>query len=387
MLPPVMPQLPTHAARDLDAQGFFVTEPLFDAPTLQAVRAEIERLWHDQLRLAPGTSRKHLFTQLRPELQRLHRASDILATFCRHEAFTELARVLLGDDADLFWNQSYVKAPDPHGLTAIPWHQDAYYATIDARAYNCWVAVTRTTVENGTVLRAPLPAGGSLLPHRWDETLLFFRCDVDERQAVPIVLEPGQVFVYDGRLPHRSGPNVSDELRIAYSVAFTRASARLCANGEAFGDRVPIVRGGLRADAILREHLAATDDGDNGDADIPAHPGARLLAEIAARVPEQAARLATLRSTYRDAVVSGATARAEAILGQLLAMVPDDEQVLGDNLRARTRTEQLLDEYHRARTTDRRSARLLLQRILELEPGHPLATAELAALQARGEGR
>jgi ectoine hydroxylase-related dioxygenase (phytanoyl-CoA dioxygenase family) len=373
-----MVQLPTHAARDLDEQGFFVTEPLFDAPTLRDVRAEIERLWDDQRRVASGPSRKHLFTRLRPELQRLHRSSDVLAAFCRHEAFTELARVLLGDDADLFWNQSYVKAPDPHGLTAIPWHQDAYYATIDARAYNCWVAVTRTTVANGTVLRAPVPAGNSLLPHRWDETLLFFQCDIDERQAVPIVLEPGQVFVYDGRLPHRSGRNVSDELRIAYSVAFTRAGARLCANGEAFGDRVPILRGGLRGDAILREYLAAGDG---------THPGARLLAEIAARVPAKAASLAALLSTYRDAVQAGATARAEAILGQLLALVPDDEQVLGDDLRARTRTEQLLDEYHRVRTSDRRSARLLLQRVLELEPGHPLATAELAALWAPGEGR
>lgn len=374
-----MVQLPTHAARDLDEQGFFVTEPLFDEPTLREVRAEIERLWDEQRRRAPGSSRKDLFTQLRPELQRLHRSSDVLAAFCRHEAFTELARVLLGDDADLFWNQSYVKAPDPHGLTAIPWHQDAYYATIDARAYNCWVAVTRTTVANGTVLRAPLPAGGTLLPHRWDEALLFFACDIDERQAVPIVLEPGQVFVYDGRLPHRSGRNVSDELRIAYSVAFTRAGARLCANGEAFGDRVPILRGGLRADVMLREHLAAARD--------DAHPGARLLAEIAARVPDRAGSLATLLSTYHGAVQAGASVRAEAILGQLLALVPDDEEVLGDNLRARTRTEQLLDEYHRARATDRRSARLLLQRILELEPGHAIATAELAALRERGEGR
>jgi ectoine hydroxylase-related dioxygenase (phytanoyl-CoA dioxygenase family) len=374
-----MVQLPTHAARDLDEQGFFVTEPLFDEPTLREVRAEIERLWDEQRRRAPGSSRKDLFTQLRPELQRLHRSSDVLAAFCRHEAFTELARVLLGDDADLFWNQSYVKAPDPHGLTAIPWHQDAYYATIDARAYNCWVAVTRTTVANGTVLRAPLPAGGTLLPHRWDEALLFFACDIDERQAVPIVLEPGQVFVYDGRLPHRSGRNVSDELRIAYSVAFTRAGARLCANGEAFGDRVPILRGGLRADVMLREHLAGARD--------DAHPGARLLAEIAARVPDRAGSLATLLATYHDAVQAGASARAEAILGQLLALVPDDEEVLGDNLRARTRTEQLLDEYHRARATDRRSARLLLQRILELEPGHAIATAELAALRERGEGR
>ena len=97
-----MVQLPTHAARDLDEQGFFVTDPLFDAATLREVRAEIERLWDEQRRQGSGTSRRQLITRLRPELQRLHRASHVLASFCAHEAFTWRARGLPVYNAYLF---------------------------------------------------------------------------------------------------------------------------------------------------------------------------------------------------------------------------------------------------------------------------------------------
>jgi ectoine hydroxylase-related dioxygenase (phytanoyl-CoA dioxygenase family) len=214
--------LPANAARDFEDRGFFITEPLFDEQTLRAVRGEIERLWQVRLR---GRSRDDVFPHVRPELQRLHLESDVLAAFCRSDPFVDVARALLGPDADLVWNQAYAKALDDRsGVTAIPWHQDAYYGELDARSYNCWVAITRTTVENGTVFRAPVPMGNVLLPHVWDKELLFFRCDVDERDSVPVVLEPGQAFVFQPRVPHRSGRNLSGEVRIAYSVAFADAA-------------------------------------------------------------------------------------------------------------------------------------------------------------------
>ena len=359
-------QLPAHAARDFEERGFFITEPLFDDTLLRDVRREIERAWDLRRRRAESASHDDVFAQVRPELQRLHHPSDALAAFCRHGAFVEVARALLGPDADLLGNQAYVKAPDRAGVTAIPWHQDAYYAEIDARAYNCWVAVTRTTVENGTVVRAEVPPGGALLPHFWDRKLLFFRCEVDERRAVPVVLEPGQAFVYHGRVPHRSGVNVSAEVRIAYSVAFTTGAARLSANGEAFGDRVPLLRGGERADVLVAEYLTATSP-------APAHPGARVIEEIETRAPAKVAELRDLLRRYQ-------VERSEALLGRALALLPDDEEVRGDKVRARTRTEQLFDELCMVRGVDPRGARLLLLRILELEPGNAMASAELARL-------
>jgi hypothetical protein len=257
-----------------------------------------------------------------------------------------------------------LKAPDRAGVSEIPWHQDAYYAVIDAPAYNCWVAITRTTVENGTIVRAEVPPGEALLPHVWDPRLLFFRCEIDERSAVPVVLEPGQAFVYHGRVPHRSGRNVSGELRVA--------------NGEPFGDRVPILREGERGDALLAGYAT----GDRGGVDHAGHdggeaptPGARLVAELEARTPARAGEVRALLARYREE-------RDDALLGRALAILPEDEEVRGDKVRARTRPEQLLDEYRILRADDPRSARLLLDRVLELDPSNVIASAELARLRS-----
>jgi hypothetical protein len=97
-----MVKLPQHAARGFDERGFFITEPLFDEATLREVRGEIERAWEEQRRGSQSSSRKDVFTRVSAELQRLHHESDVLTAFCRHEAFTAIAQVLLGSEADLF---------------------------------------------------------------------------------------------------------------------------------------------------------------------------------------------------------------------------------------------------------------------------------------------
>jgi phytanoyl-CoA hydroxylase len=349
--------------RHFREHGFVITGPLFDAGTLGAVRREIERLW--QQRIGRGASRDH-FLEVRPELPRLHRESAVLAAFCRAPAFSALAAALIGPDADVMWNQSYVKGPDRGGLTVIPWHQDGYYAEIDAMAYNCWVAITPMTVENGTVYRARVPPDSGLVPHTWDDALLFYRCEVDEALAVPVLLEPGQAFVYHGRIPHRSGPNLSRESRIAYGVSFTSAHARLRSNGQGFGDRVPLLRDGSSAFDALAAYVGATRL-------APDHPGARIVTEIAARAPGKLAELQALLARYR-------AERTDALLDRALALLPDDREVHGDFAGARARTDQLWAELATIRRVDPAGARVLLARILELDPGDTRAAEELATL-------
>jgi ectoine hydroxylase-related dioxygenase (phytanoyl-CoA dioxygenase family) len=349
--------------RHFEDEGFVITEPLFDLNLLREVGREVVRLWRAKRDRGPA---RDPFLAVRPELPRLHHGSDVMAAFCRHPAFRDLARALLGPDADIMWNQSYVKAPDRGGLTAIPWHQDAYYAEVDSLAYNCWVAITPMTVDNGTLLRAEAPGGSTLLPHVWDEKLLFYRCEVDERRAVPVVLEPGQAFVYHGKIPHSSGPNLSRGLRVAYGVSFTSAAARLRANGEAFGDRVALLRGGEPALAQLAAY--AVDP-----APAPDHPGSRIAAEIKARAPGKAAELDALLTSFR-------LGRDEKLLDRALALVPEDEEAHGDLAGARARTDQLWSELRGIRASDPSGAAVLLRRILQLDPGDVRAAEELRRL-------
>jgi hypothetical protein len=47
---------------------------------------------------------------------------------------------------------------------------------------------------------------------------------VDESRAVPLVLEPGDVAVFGGFTPHRSGPNASDRWRRQLYLSYNAAS-------------------------------------------------------------------------------------------------------------------------------------------------------------------
>jgi hypothetical protein len=232
-----------------------------------------------------------------------------------------------------------------------------------------WIAISESTIENGTMVRAPKPAGDKPLPHTWDERLLFYRCAVDERDAEPVELDPGQAFVFSGLVPHRSGVNRGAAPRIAYSVSFVSPRTRLRANGQAFGDRVPVLRGGRPIREVMEENAAA---------------GAAVLAEIAARAPLERDVLLGRERAYRSAIAHGDEALAERELLALLAIVPRSEEAMGDLVQARARVDQIVREYEKIRGTDPRVERLLLERVLELAPDDGLARAALADLPVRG---
>lgn len=358
-----------------ETEGFVVTPPLFEPETLVDVGREIERLWAIRRRrddaLPDGT--KRAFTRVRPELQRLHLESEVLATFCRHPKLAALAGALLGPDVDLLWNQGYTKAPGGDAHTAIPWHQDGYYAEIRGAIVNCWVAITHATVENGALWRA----GGArpIAPHTWDLPTLFFRCEVDERDAVPVELAPGQAFAFGPTVTHRSGPNRSSDARVGYSISFAVAGARLAANGEPFGNRVPLLRAGHRVDVVM-ERLATSRAGGDERA-----LGEAVLGDIEERMKARAPEVRALFARYAAALEAGSEATARALLGQLLALLPGDEEVSGDLLSARTRVDQLLDEVRSLGGHDRDAARRLLGRALELDPESEAVHAALRAFR------
>lgn len=375
-----MSALPETFAREFRLRGFARTGKLFDDATVRSVRDEIERIWAGRLVASRDErdEKKAGFVRERPELQRLHLESPLLSTFVRSGPFGAVVRALMGPepDADMLWNQAYVKAPGGHARTAIPWHQDGYYAELDGLTYNCWVALTRTTVANGTLWCADAPEGmpRELRPHDWDPELLFFRCDVDESFARPIELEPGEALVFDSRVPHRSGPNVSGDVRVAYAVSFAPGDAKLRINGQPFGDRLPVLRGGARTDRML------LDEATRG--------GGPLVDEIARRAPSRFEELRGYLQGLCDLVRHGAGPDAvEPLVGRSLALLPPDERVFGDTLGARTRPEQLIEEADHLVMQDRDGARRLLLRALELEPGNAQVRARLAALRSSAPRR
>lgn len=223
--------------QQLKDAGYFITAPLFDTATLDGVQREFDRLWQEDIAHAEqnGTAKDVEFVRLRPFLPFLERRSPTCVAFCKHPQLVNLARQIIGsDDLDVSWNQAIIKPPGKG--KAFAWHQDAYYAVSGKHAEGVnrdeylkpgwnitfWIAITRTTVANGTLWVVPGLHKQGLLPHVWSEELRENQCQFDNSGKIPAELARGQTLVFTSLTPHGSGPNVSDEVRMAYQIGYAR---------------------------------------------------------------------------------------------------------------------------------------------------------------------
>jgi non-haem Fe2+, alpha-ketoglutarate-dependent halogenase len=151
----------------------------------------------------------------------------------RHPRLLRLAQDILGPDV-LIWNTSiFVK--EPGGTADIALHQDAVSYDLErceGRAFRVWLALTPTTVENGTMRFAVGSHRGGVLPHR--------RARDDSGQArgdevaseVPatdirdVLLRAGQCSVHDPLVVHGSGLNRTDTPRVTFAVDYLATCVR-----------------------------------------------------------------------------------------------------------------------------------------------------------------
>jgi ectoine hydroxylase-related dioxygenase (phytanoyl-CoA dioxygenase family) len=217
-------------------RGFVMTRTMFEEPLLQAMEQEFRRLWDIQKRRVEATDdRTRHMVENRPFLPHVHEASEVCASFLKHPLLTDVCRQMIGPDVDCLYNQAVIKPPSQQGDNSFAWHQDAYYGihgsqshlldhellVDDAKGFVCWLAVTRTTIENGTLWVAPGMHRRGLLRHTEQASSGDWDCEAQILDKFPVELNPGQVLIFSKLLPHRSGPNVSQETRMAYQFTYT----------------------------------------------------------------------------------------------------------------------------------------------------------------------
>src|SRR4029450_12093529 len=93
-----------------------------------------------------------------------------------------------------------------------PWHQDGHYWPIRPLA-NCtvWVALEPSTVDNGCLRGIPRSHRGDVLHEERTDLTLNQRlaAGFDERDAVDVELQPGQMSLHDVYMIHGAKPNTS----------------------------------------------------------------------------------------------------------------------------------------------------------------------------------
>jgi hypothetical protein len=224
-------------------------------------------------------------------------------------------------------------------------------------------------VENGALAGVTRSEDRRLRPHSWNPQLTYYVCEVADDEAEILEMEAGDFVIFDNHWPHGSGPNTTDEPRIGYSLSYAQAGTRLISTGQPYGDRVPVLREGRSIDSVMEE-LAR-------EPSIPG-PGRRVLDELRQRMPEIADLIESRFASYRQALLAGDAALASTALTDLVCSAPDEAIVLGDLLRSRGIPDELRRELRNLGNQDPTARRLLLGRLLELDPGDDDARRELA---------
>jgi ectoine hydroxylase-related dioxygenase (phytanoyl-CoA dioxygenase family) len=149
---------------------------------------------------------------------RLHR-DGVFAAFAADPRVTESLVDLIGPRLDCFLSQFIFKNPGAWGQ---PWHQDSFYFAFEpARPIvGAWLAVTEATLENGCLHVLPgshrEPVHEHVPDRRPNANLGYVEIvDHDMAAAEPVLMDPGDLLLFDSHLMHRSTDNESTGIRAA----------------------------------------------------------------------------------------------------------------------------------------------------------------------------
>lgn len=184
--------------------------PVLSAEEVAEFRKELEAICEDHTK----------------RLDQLHFQFSWAYRLVSHEALLDAVEDILGPEILVDGNLVLYKQPrDPRYAS---WHQDSVYSGWHLTpSVSAWIALTPSEPANGCMRVIPGTHKQGLLAHEniQDPNLLNrrgerLRMDVDESQAIDVVLRPGEMSLHHTNIVHGSNPNTSDGPRIGFIVRF-----------------------------------------------------------------------------------------------------------------------------------------------------------------------
>jgi hypothetical protein len=177
-----------------------------------------------------------------------HLLFPFLADLVRDSCLLDAIEDVLGPDLLCWTSNFFIKEAENPAF--VSWHQDSTYWGLSApEVATAWVALTPSNAENGAMAVIPGSHRLDQIPHRdtFDRHNLLTRgqevaVEVDETQAVPLILKPGEMSLHHVRLVHGSPPNPSADRRIGFAIRYIPTHIRQL-EGE---DSATLVRGADR---------------------------------------------------------------------------------------------------------------------------------------------
>ncbi|WP_031465120.1 phytanoyl-CoA dioxygenase family protein [Sciscionella sediminilitoris] len=202
---------------DFDRDGYVIFRDVLDAELIKEVHGHVEWL-----------QRKH--PELRPEQLGHELLADdpFWVRLVSDDRLLDIAELFVGGDIALFASH-YILKPAYSGQ-AVLWHQDgAFWPLEPMRVVTLWLAADHSTPENGCVRVIPGSHKQDFSEMR-DSTEVDnvfgkeIAVDVDESEAVDMVLRPGDVEVHHPNIVHGSGPNTSPNRRCGLTIRYIPTS-------------------------------------------------------------------------------------------------------------------------------------------------------------------
>lgn len=153
---------------------------------------------------------------------------------------------LIGPNLLVWQTGFFAKKPGDGGY--VSWHQDStYWGLSSPDVASVWLAFTPSNASNGCMRVVPGSHTRDQLPHadtfasgnmlsRGQEVAV----EVNERDALDIVLEPGEMSLHHVRIIHGSNPNTGTQPRIGFVARYIPTHVRQVSGAR---DSATLVRG------------------------------------------------------------------------------------------------------------------------------------------------
>jgi ectoine hydroxylase-related dioxygenase (phytanoyl-CoA dioxygenase family) len=245
-------------------QGYAIVRGVFSPAEIEAIAAAVDRIHAEGV--AHGRSFRHgnLFYNVAPDpdgaplvrmVQWPSYHNDVLDAVRLDPRYLAILQPLIGPDLKQIINQLHWKAPGSLGDFA--WHQDSRVRKPDAANRNLGTSYIQTglaidphTRESGAMRFIPRSHGAGPLDldtsievlgtEMSDEALI--AAGIDPNKVIDLVLDPGDVALWNPYLVHGSGRNRATHQRRLYINGYVAAAD--CDRGEwAFRDGQPVPLG------------------------------------------------------------------------------------------------------------------------------------------------
>jgi len=151
-----------------------------------------------------------------------YRADMMLNELINGEPSLSVASQLIGGPARVYLPFTAVKAGGGGGT--FHFHQDNNYTQHEPAlgSINIWVALVDMTPENGCLQVIPRSHDHQWSSHNSDDGDAHQQIDVDPMDCKPIRMRAGDAVAFTRWTVHGSGPNSTDQPRVAYALQYHR---------------------------------------------------------------------------------------------------------------------------------------------------------------------